>query len=134
MSKSDYLEGAWLDHDFGLATYTPSANKYVGLFTAAPSDAGGGTEVTIGSNAYARVAVPQGGSNWTRTGSQVANALEIEFPAPSPSGWGTITHFGIFDAATSGNLLYWGALTTPRATASGVAPTFAIGALTHSED
>ena len=134
MSKSDYLEGKWLDHDFGIATYTPASTKYVALFTSAPSDAGGGTEVTIGSNAYARVAVTNSGSNWTRTGSQVANAVAVTFPAPDPSGWATVTHFGIFDAGTGGNLLYWGALTTPRATASGVAPTFAPGALTHSED
>ena len=60
--------------------------------------------------------------------------VQYTFPAPTPNAWGTVTHFGIYDAATAGNLLYWAALTTSRATAAGVAPSFAIGALTHTED
>jgi hypothetical protein len=133
MSKSDYLEQKFLDHLIGTAFTAPST-WYVALYTSAPSDSGGGTQVTIGSNAYARVSVAANGSNWTRTASSIANATAITFPAPSPNAWGTVTHFGVFDAASGGNLLFWAALTTPRATAAGVAPTFAIGALTHSED
>jgi hypothetical protein len=133
MSKSDYLEQKFLDHLIGTSFSAP-ATWYIGLFTASPSDSGGGTEVTIGSNAYARVAVTANGTNWTRTASTIANAVTITFPSPTGAAWGTVVAFGVFDAATSGNLLIWGALTTSRLTAAGTAPVFAVGALTHSED
>jgi len=132
MGKSDYLEQKILDDIFGISAFSVPGTVYVALFTAAPSDSGGGTEVS--GNAYGRVAVTNSGTNWTRTGSQVANATAITFATPTPSGWGTVTHFGVFDASTSGNLLIWAALTTPRLTAAGTAVSFAIGALTHSED
>jgi len=57
----------------------------------------------------------------------------VTFPAPT-AAWGTVTHFGVFDAATAGNALYYGDLTTARTINSGdSAPTFAIGALTTTE-
>ena len=130
MGASDYLEAAILDHVFKLATFTAPTNLYVALFTSAPSDSGGGTEVS--GNAYARVQVTNDTSSWTRTGSTVVNDNAITFPAPSPSSWGTVTHYGVFDAASSGNLLDWGALTASRSTTAGVAVSFAAGDLSFS--
>jgi len=109
---------------------------YVGLFTAAPSDAGGGTEATGGS--YARVQVTQADASWAApsgTPTLTSNAAAVTFPTSSATWGGTMTHFGIFDAATTGNLIGWNSLTTPQSVASaGITPSFAIGALTWSED
>lgn len=134
---SDYLENGLIDHLFRSRTFAKPSALYVALFTAAPSDAGGGTEVVGGG--YARVNQPPSDTNWGSTqggagnssGSSgtTANASIITFPVPS-ANWGTVTHFGIFDAASGGNLLIWDALTTPRTIASGdPAPTFQVGAL-----
>lgn len=109
-AMSDYLEGKILDHIFRTGTFTKPTTLAVGLFTAAPSDTGGGTEVTGGS--YARVALNPLDANWAApsAGNGVtSNSVAITFPTPS-AGWGTITHFGLFDATTSGNLLIWGSL------------------------
>jgi hypothetical protein len=130
MGASDYLEENILDHVFGLGDYTPASDLYVALFTAAPSDSGGGTEVS--GNAYARVQVTNDSTTWSRTNSTVSNLAAITFAAPSPAIWGTVTHYGIFDAASAGNLIDWGALTNSRTTAVGTALSFAIGELTFS--
>lgn len=85
-------------------TLTAPANTYVGLYTANPTDAGGGTEVTGGG--YARAlcgfAAPAG------TPRQVANAADILITMPAA----TVTGVGIFDASTAGNLLYWVSITS----------------------
>lgn|SRR5574337_145648 len=135
-SKSDYLEAKVLAHLLGATTYTPPATLYVALFTATPSDAGGGTEVTGGS--YARVAIANNTTNWPApTGTSPttsANGTPITFPTPSAS-WGVATSFGIFDAANAGNLLWWGSLTANKTINNGdPAPSFATGTLTISED
>jgi len=136
---SDYLENAIIDQWFRTRTVAKPAALYLALFTAAPSDAGGGTEVTGGS--YARVnlapldanwAATQGGGvgNSSGTGGGTSNLAAITFPAPT-ANWGTVTHFGIFDALTGGNLLIWDALTASRTILSGdPAPAFAVGAIT----
>ena len=129
MSKSDYLENKLLDHQVGKTSYTmPTA--YVALFTAAPSDAGGGTEVTGGS--YARKVTA--GADWNAAAAgSVTNAQPITFPTASAS-WGTVTHFALIDAASGGNMLRWGALGTQKAVGSGDTATFPAGSLTLTED
>ncbi|NTV50931.1 MAG: hypothetical protein HGA20_14985 [Geobacteraceae bacterium] len=110
---------------------------YIGLLTAAPSDAGGGTEVTTSGSAYARKAVVQNDTNWAApagTPRVISNAVAIDFAVPT-ANWGVVTHFGVYDAATAGNLLYWAALTNPKTINNAdSAPSFAIGALTVTED
>lgn len=118
-----YLQQKILDHISGNGSYT-APTPYVGLFTAAPSDAGGGTEVSGGS--YARVNANT--SFGAASGTAIANDAAITFPTASAS-WGTVTHFGVFDASTTGNLLYWGALSTSKAIGSGDTASFAIGEL-----
>lgn len=142
--KSDYLENKFLDWLLRGQAFTAPTNVYVALFTAAPTDAGGGTEVSGGS--YARVQVASALANWAGTQSagsttassgtsgQTSNNGTITFPAPTAS-WGTVTHFGIFDASSGGNLLYWAALTTSKTVNNGdSAPSFAAGTLTITED
>jgi hypothetical protein len=120
---SDFLENKLIDQLFRGQTAPTTTTLYVGLLTAAPSDAGGGTEVTGGS--YARVAVTSSLANWagtqaaastvasSGTGGQTSNNAAITFATPSAT-WGTVTHFGIYDASTAGNLLFWGALTISK--------------------
>lgn len=129
-AMSDYLEGQIRAHIFRTASFTKPAALHVALFTAAPSDAGGGTEVSGG--AYARVQRDPLDANWTApdtTGGLTDNAAALTFPTPT-ANWGVVTHFGIFDAATAGNLLVHGALTTAKTVNNGdPAPSFAVGAL-----
>lgn len=142
--KSDYLENKLLDWLLRAQAFSPPATTYVALFTAPPTDAGGGTEVTGGS--YARVAVTSALANWagtqapgsttisTGTGGQTSNNTSITFPGPT-GNWGTVTHFALYDASTSGNLLYWAALTASKTINNGdAAPSFASGALTLLEE
>lgn len=127
-NMSDYLEGQLRAHIFRTATFSKPTQLNVALYTAAPSDSGGGTEVTGGS--YARVNVPPLDANWSAasaTDGNTDNVADITFPAPT-ANWGSITHFAIFDQ--SGNMLVWGALTTPKTVNNGdPAPKFLAGAL-----
>lgn len=121
---SDYEENRILD--FVLGNGTP-ATLYPALFTAAPSDAGGGTEVSGGS--YARVAVTNNATNFpAATGGAKTNGADFTFPTATAS-WGTVTHVGLFDASSGGNLKAWAALAAPQAVASGATPVFATGDL-----
>ena len=131
-SKSDYLENKILDHVLGGGDYTRPATVYVALYTVAPTDAGGGTEVSGGS--YARVAVTINSTNWPAASSgSKSNGTAISFPAAT-ANWGTVVAFGIFDAASGGNLLYWGTLSASKAVNNGETASFAAGQLTISED
>ena len=126
---SDYMEQKiinWLLR--ATAMGTAPANVYIALFTAAPSDSGGGTEVTGGS--YARATVSTTGSFGAPAAAGLTdNLADITFPAPT-ANWGTVTHIGIFDALTAGNLLLHGVLTTSKVINSGdQAPKIALGAL-----
>ena len=114
------------------------ANTYVGLFTTNPTtDASAsytGTEVTGGS--YARVAVASAGWSAITGGStapsQISNSSIITFPTPTVS-WGTIIGVGIWDAATTGNLLWWVSMTS-QAIGVGVIASFAANALVMTMD
>lgn len=128
-SFSDFLELELLDHVFSAAAYTPPATLYVALFTATPSDSGGGTEVS--GNGYARVAVTNNATNWpAASGGNKANGTAITFPQATPSGWGVVTQFGIFDASTAGNLIAWGDLSASKTVDALDTVSFAIGSLT----
>ena len=112
-SFSDYLEDKVLKHVFTNTSYTPATTLYVGLFTAAPSDTGGGTEVSGGD--YARTAVTFSVSGTT---TLCTNSAAVEFPTASAS-WGTVVAVAVFDASTSGNMLAWADLTTSKTIDSG---------------
>lgn len=119
---SDYLEGKVLDTigslgsvDLSTGTVTAGSGGFIGLFTAAPTDAGGGTECSGG--AYARQAVGATGFG-AASGGAITNPAEFKW-ADATASWGTVTHIGLFDAATGGNLIVYGALTSSVAIASG---------------
>ena len=118
-SLSDVSENRMLDWINNVGTPTRPSGTYVALFTATPNDAGGGTEVSGGS--YARTAVTFSAAS----GGATSNSATVTFPTASAS-WGTVTHIGIFDASTGGNLLWHGALAASKAVDS--SDTFSIPA------
>lgn len=132
-SKSDYLENALQKHMAKVAAYTAPATWYFALFTAAPTDAGGGTECTGGG--YVRKSVSVDGVNFTVSVSTLANAIDILFAALSGS-IGTTVAWGIYDAASAGNLLYWGDLAVgdQKAYVANDQPLIPAGSLTITED
>lgn len=120
---SDYAENLLANFLCNAQTATRPSARYLALFSAAPSDAGGGTEVT--GSGYARQAITFGAAS----GGQVANTSTHTFTA-SGGNWGTITHFAVFDALTTGNMLFYGAATTPRTINDGESLTVAADAVT----
>ena len=125
-AMSDYLEARIHNHILNAVASAAPASVYVALYTAAPSDSGGGTEVS--GNNYSRAQMTAG---WTvnATSGVAQNTAQVEFPVASGS-WGTVTHIGIFDAASGGNLLYHGALNSSIAVVADDKPVFAAGDLT----
>lgn len=119
---TDYLENELLDHVTGKGSYT-MPTVYVALFTANPTDAGGGTEAAYGS--YARVTTS--GATWAvASGGATSNAAAITFPACT-SGSSTVTGFGGYDNSSGGNLLWYG--TCSLSVSTGITPEFAPGEL-----
>ena len=110
-SFTDYTENLALTYLFNTGAVTRPTAWFVGLFTAAPSDTGGGTEVT--GNGYARVSA--GTISGSGTATTFTNAAAIEFAAASGGNWGTIGWAGIYTASTGGTLLAWAPLTTSKA-------------------
>ena len=121
-------------------SWSAAPTLYVALYTVAPTDAGGGTEVTGGS--YARAAVAASLANFagtqaaastvasSGTGGQTSNNAAIIFPAPT-AAWGAVVAFAILDAATAGNLLFFGNLTIAKTVNNGdAAPQYNPAALT----
>jgi len=110
---SDYLEDKVLDHVFGGVAYT-QPTKHVALYTVAPTDTGGGTEVSGG--AYARQT-----STFNVSGTDpttATNAAAVEYPTAT-ANYGTVVAVGIMDALTSGNLLAYANLTASKTVSSG---------------
>jgi hypothetical protein len=111
MSFSNYLETELLDHVFTNSAYTAPSTLYLALFTGAPGEAGGGTEVS--GSAYARQTAA-----FTVSGNTATNSGSIEFPTATGS-YGTVSHVGVFDASSSGNLLCYATLSASKAIESG---------------
>jgi hypothetical protein len=120
---SDFLENALINATLRNTTYTSPSDVYVGLFSTDPTDDGSGTEISGGSYArtVATFAAPSNGSSSTNA--------DVQFPQAT-GVWGTVTHFGIFDALTSGNLLYHGILTVAKTIETGDVFKIASGNLT----
>lgn len=108
-SFTDFTESLVLNFLFTTNTATRPTAWYVGLFTAAPSDTGGGTEVS-GSGYIRKVT---GTITVSGTATTAVNSAAIEF-AVATGSWGTVTHAGIFDAETAGNLLAFAPLTIAK--------------------
>lgn len=125
MSKSNYLESKILRHVLNVAAYTAPSTLYLALYTSDPTDADTGTEISGGSPAYARKPITFG----TEANGTVANSGSVSIDPPTA----TITHWGIRDAVSGGNLMYHGAFETPLNGASGTPIVFAVGDITITE-
>jgi hypothetical protein len=119
---SDHAEKLLLDWLMTTGSATRPTAWYVGLFTAAPSDSGGGTEVSSGGYSRQTVAFDAASS----PGGTTSNSGAVTFTA-SGGSYGTVTHIGIFDASTSGNLLWHGALTASKTVGDGDTLEFSTG-------
>jgi hypothetical protein len=122
---SDWSEAALLDWLMGGASPTRPTTRHLALFTAAPSDSGGGTELS--GNGYARQTLTFGATS--SPGGVASNSAAVEFTAAG-GNWGSVTHIGIFSASTGGNLLWHGPMTAARTVNDGDKLNFAIGAIT----
>lgn len=128
-SLSDYSENKVLDHIVGKTSFT-MPDTFLALYTVAPTDAGGGTQVTGGS--YARVDVLAANFNAAASGS-ITNAQTITFPTAT-ANWGTVVAAALFDAVTAGNMLIWGDLTTSKAVNTGDTLSFPASSITFTLD
>jgi len=127
MSFSNYLELEVLDHVFGGSAYSAPGTIYAALFTVAPSDTGGGTEVSGGS--YARQSMAFG----TAASGSISNSGSVEYPTAT-ADYGTVVAMGLFDAASSGNLLAYGNLTANKTVSNGDVFRFNASSVTISLD
>ena len=105
---SDYVENQILNCYLNQTNITAPSNIYLGLFTSAPSDAGGGTEVS--GNGYSRVEITAKFSAASWTGGSLSSNADITGFTADGGDWGEVNSIGIFDASTSGNLLFYTAL------------------------
>ena len=111
---SDYLEDKVLEHVFGGNAYSAPSTLYVALYTSAPSDTGGGTEVSGGGYVRKTSTFNVSGTNPTTA----SNAGAVEYPTAT-ADYGTVVAVGIFDASSSGNLLAYANLTTSKVVSTG---------------
>lgn len=111
MSFSNFLETELLDHVFANNAYTSPSTVYVSLHTANPDEDGSGAEVSGGG--YARQA-----GTFSVTGNTATTTAAIEYPTAT-ADYGTVTHVGIYDASTAGNLLAYAALTASKTISTG---------------
>jgi hypothetical protein len=119
---SNYLENALINATLRNTSYTSPATVYLALYTSDPTDADTGTECS--GSGYARQAITFGSpSNGVTT-----NSAAIEY-AQAGNSWGTITHIGIRDALTTGNLLYHSPLDASKTIATGDVFRVAAGSL-----
>jgi hypothetical protein len=111
---SDYLEDKVLEHVFGGNAYSAPSTLYVALYTVAPTDTGGGTEVSGGG--YVRKTATFNVSGTSPT--TASNTAAIEYPTAT-ANYGTVVAVGIFDASSSGNLLAYANLTASKVVSTG---------------
>lgn len=111
-AMSDYLENKVLDHVLGTTSYTMPTTVYIGLSTGSFADDNSGTELSGGSYARQSIAFDAAASGTTD------NTAAVDFPVATAS-WGTVSHYGLFDALSGGNLLIHGAFTASKTVDSG---------------
>jgi hypothetical protein len=120
-AASNYLENKVLDHVLTATAYSAPSTRFLALFTntsgnaAANLEAGTLTdEISASGTAYVRKAATFAAAS---SGTSATNAT-VTFDAAT-ANWGTVTHVAVMDASTSGNVLFWGAVTTPKTIETG---------------
>lgn len=107
-------------------SFTAVTALHVALYTDTPGVFGGGTEVTTQIRPAGRPSSPglELEDQWNAPvagsdGYEISNAGKIDFGASANTLANPITHVGIFDADSGGNLIFWGALAESLAVVSG---------------
>jgi len=113
MSFSNTFETHVLNYVFTTTSVTRPTAWYLALFTSNPAEDASGTEVSTSGTAYARQSAA-----FTVSGNTASNSSAIEFPTATAS-YGTVSHVGVFDASTSGNLIAYAALSSSKAIDTG---------------
>lgn len=133
-AASNYLEDKVLDHVLNSpgSSYTAPSTLYLGLFTNTSGSAATNLEAgtltdEISGNSYARKSVTFGSAS----GGSCSTDATVTFDAAT-GNWGTVTHLAVLDASTSGNVLFWGALTTSKLIESGDTMQFVANNITVS--
>lgn len=110
MSLTNAFETHTLQYLLTTDSVTRPTAWYIALFTSDPTDTGSaGTEVSTGTG-YARTAV-----TFTVTDDTASNSAAVEFPAASGGNWGTVSHIGVMDASSGGNMIVHSALSVAKA-------------------
>lgn len=129
MSLTNYGETLALD------AILTNGNRWIGLFTVTAGEGGGGTEVSGGGYARANVAA------WAAAVAGAPSTKQpnaaVTFPAATAdwaAGATQVVAFGVFDAVSGGNMIWYGPLTTPRNVLNGDTPSFAPSSLTLTMD
>jgi len=108
MPKSYYADNTALNLFLRNTPFAPPLQTYLALFLVSPTPSGGGTEVA--GNGYVRVAIAFGAPN----NGQCSNTADVIFPVDITADWGNVVAFGVYDAISGGNLLYFANLSSPR--------------------
>lgn len=116
-SLTDFAELKLLDHVFENTAYSPVAQMYLGLLVTDPTDAGVATSEPVGNN-YSRASITFSAA----AARKITQNGQVTFPQCTGGDWGIISYWGIFDAASSGNMLAYGEFSSPIATAIGNVP------------
>jgi len=111
-AMSDYLENEILDHVLSTGAYTMPSTIYVGLSTGSFGDDDSGTELS--GSGYTRQSITFAAAS----SASAASSATVTFPTATGS-WGSVSHYGIYDASTSGNLLIHGAFSAAKTIGSG---------------
>jgi hypothetical protein len=125
-SLSNWAELEILDHLAG-SSFTVASDLWMALFTVMPTDSSGsGTEVS--GTGYVRVEFSNSSTTWcTAAAGSITNKAEIQFATAGAAGWGTVVGWAMFTSSNSGNMYYWGSLTTTKTVNSGDTAKFATG-------
>ena len=133
MSKTNTTENDYLKMELQGTdpAWRAGANRYLALFTADPGETGS-TAAEANYTGYSRVAIPCSGG-WTDGGASFTNAALVQFGLCS-AGNNTLTHVAVMTAASGGQMLRSGQLSTPLAVSAGIQPQFAAGQIAITED
>jgi hypothetical protein len=135
--KSQYLEDALLNWMKGTTFPSALSTVYVALFTTAPTDDAGTSAVEVSGGSYARASITTS-TGWTSisgapsAAAQISNSGTVTFATPT-ANWGAVVAIGVYDASTSGNLLYWNTISSQTIN-SGVVASFSVNALVLTDD
>lgn len=121
-AKSTFLSNKLLANVLTNTAYTPPTTVYVALFNGNPAVSG--VEVTGGSYARQSAAFSTPSSGSTQNSG---NITYTNMPAT------TVSYIAIYDALTSGNLLYYAAAAVTKITNSGDTVSIAIGGIVVTE-